>query len=215
MPLLQTVLEFPRRTASVLAMLASLGAMAPACALDTQGVLALLAQTRQGQAKFTETKHLAMLERPVKSTGTLSFQAPSHLEKITLEPKPESVVLEGDNLSITRNGKTLRVNLRSHPQALAFVEAIRGVLLGDFQLLDQGYTTQLGGNEANWVLVLRPKDKQVSDAIQQINVGGQNGWVRSIELVQADGDRSVMQIEPQTVSQTTQPSIPPSDTGKP
>ena len=184
------------RVRRVMAVLALAGMATAAHALDAQGLFALLAQSPQGQAKFTETRHLAMLDRPLKSSGTLSFQAPGRLEKITLEPKSESLVLDGERLTIVRDGKTLRVNLRSHPQALAFVEAIRGVLLGNYEMLEQNYRTLFSGSEDNWNVQLTPKDTQAGVVIKQIKVGGQGALVRSIELLQADGDRSVMQIEP-------------------
>ena len=48
--------------------------LAPAYAFDAEQLLAELAQNKQGQATFVETKYLAVLERPIKSSGTLSFQ---------------------------------------------------------------------------------------------------------------------------------------------
>ena len=59
-----------------------------------------LAQTRSGHASFVEKKSIAMLDRPVESSGELFYSAPDHLEKRTLKPKPELMTVDGDTLLI-------------------------------------------------------------------------------------------------------------------
>ncbi len=174
--------------------------LAPAYAFDAEQLLAELSQNKQGQATFVETKYLAVLERPIKSSGTLSFQSPARIEKNTLEPKREVLVLDGDTLTVTRDGRTMTVNLRDHAQVLSFVEAIRGVLLGNVQVLDQVYKIQVSGNEANWRMVLTPRDAKLASMIKEIRMGG-GGQVRSVEYVEPNGDHTVMQIDPVRVSE--------------
>lgn len=174
--------------------------LAPAYAFDAEQLLAELAQNKQGQATFVETKYLAVLERPIKSSGTLSFQSPARIEKNTLEPKREVLVLDGDTLTVTRDGRTMTVNLRDHAQVLSFVEAIRGVLLGNVQVLDQVYKIQVSGNEANWRMVLTPRDAKLASMIKEIRMGG-GRQVRSVEYVEPNGDHTVMQIDPVRVSE--------------
>lgn len=163
---------------------------------DTLQLLRELAQVREGHATFVETKYLRLLDQPVRSSGTLAFQAPARIEKFTLEPSPERLVLDGDALSIERDGRTMRIDLRRHVAALSFVEAIRGVLLGDAELLERGYRIELRGDAQDWHLLLVPRDADLAAVIREIRVGGAAGQVRSIEYRQPDGDRSVMQIEP-------------------
>jgi len=47
----------------------------------------LLAQSRSAHASFVETKSIAMLDKPVISSGELFYTAPDHLEKRTLNPR--------------------------------------------------------------------------------------------------------------------------------
>jgi outer membrane lipoprotein-sorting protein len=181
----------------------ALGAGAALAAMPEQGLelkplLERFAQTKQGHARFVETKYLAVLDQPVHSSGTLSYQAPGRIEKITLEPKPESLVLDGDVLRVQRNGKSLAIDLKGHRPVLAFVEAIRGVLMGDVALLEQQYEVSLTGTDAAWTLVLVPRDHELAAALARIRIGGGAAAVRTIEYVQRDGDHSVMQIEPET-----------------
>jgi len=171
-----------------------------AASMELQQLLGDLAQKKQGHATFVESKYLAVLEQPVRSSGTLSFQWPARVEKITLEPKPESLVLDDRTLTVRRDGKTLTFDLNGHQQILSFVAAIRGVLMGDLELLERDYKIELSGSEESWVMRLTPQDQQLAEFIKEIKIGGGRREVHSIEYLQRDGDRSVMKIEPTSES---------------
>jgi hypothetical protein len=57
--------------------------------LDT--VMALLAMRQHGRVEFVEQQFLAILDHPVESSGELRYDAPDHLEKRTLLPRPETL----------------------------------------------------------------------------------------------------------------------------
>ena len=179
--------------------------LTPAYGFDAEQLLAELAQNKQGRATFVETKYLAVLDRPIKSSGTLSFEPPARIEKDTLQPKREALVLDGDTLTVTRDGRTMTVNLREHAQVLSFVTAIRGVLLGDAQLLGQVYKIDVSGSQGSWRMVLTPRHAQLASVIKEIRMGGGGGRVRSVEYVEPNGDHAVMQIDP----------VPADEAGKP
>ncbi|MDP1636456.1 MAG: outer membrane lipoprotein carrier protein LolA, partial [Gallionellaceae bacterium] len=86
-----------------------------------------LAQVKQSQARFVEKKHLAVLDVPLTSSGTLSFSAPGHLEKHTLEPRDESLVLDAGVLTIENRARNIKHTLvvQQYPAVWAFVESIR------------------------------------------------------------------------------------------
>ena len=164
-------------------------------------LMQLLAQNKSGKATFVETKYIGIIDRPLVSTGDLSFVAPDRLEKRTLSPKPESLILNGDILTIDRPGKRqMRVSLDEHPEASAFIESIRGTLAGDLSALLTFYTLQLTGSAEKWQLVLTPKQQPLSRIISRIRIEGAQADVRSIELDQRDGDHSVMVITQTNVS---------------
>jgi len=50
-----------------------------------------LAQVKSARAKFSERKHVAILNAPLDSSGTLIYTAPGRLEKHTLAPRQESI----------------------------------------------------------------------------------------------------------------------------
>lgn len=49
-----------------------------------------LARNQGGRAHFTERKYIALLDKPVVSSGEMRYTAPDYLEKRTLTPRLES-----------------------------------------------------------------------------------------------------------------------------
>lgn len=167
-----------------------------AASWDLSQLMDELARMPKGRARFVETKYVALLDKPLVSSGELSFTAPDRLEKRTLTPRPERLLLEQDKLSIERDKKTIRISLGSQPAALAFVESIRGALTGNRQALERNYSLHLSGSRDQWTLVLLPSEQALAAFVQKITLTGQRSQVRSIEYLQTDGDRALMRIEP-------------------
>ena len=113
-----------------------------------------LAQTRSGHASFVEKKSIAMLDKPVESSGELFYTAPDHLEKRTLKPKPESMMVDGDTLVIERGRQKYRLQLQDYPELAAFIDSIRGTLAGDRKALERNYRLSLDGSAEHWTLQL-------------------------------------------------------------
>ncbi len=166
-------------------------------AWDIQQLMNALAQNKSSQASFVERKNIAILERPIESSGELFYTAPDHLEKRTLKPKPESMVIDGGDLLIERSRQKHRLQLQAYPELAAFIDSIRGTLAGDRQALERSYQLSLEGTPERWTLQLLPRDDKMLAVVQRIRIAGARDQVRSIEISQADGDSSVMSIEKQ------------------
>jgi outer membrane lipoprotein-sorting protein len=169
---------------------------AMAAGFDVAQLMDGLARHPGGLAKFTETRHLALLDKPVVSTGEMQFTPPDRLEKRTLTPKPEYMLLDRDRITLERDQRRMTIRLGSRPEVLAFVDSVRGLLAGNRVSMERNYLMQLQGEAARWVLTLYPKDAEIAALIQRITVSGANNQIRTIEYLQADGDRSVLAIEP-------------------
>jgi len=168
----------------------------PATAWGLPQLMQSLAQVQSSQGKFVERKHLAVLDVPLTSSGTLSFQAPGHLEKHTLEPKDESLVLDGGVLTIenkTRNIKRTLV-VQQYPAVWAFVESIRSTLAGDLPMLQRFYKVELKGDAAKWRMKLLPLEQKTRAMVKEIVISGRGDRVTVIEMLEASGDRDTMTI---------------------
>lgn len=162
---------------------------------DIDQLMRGLAQTRSSRASFVEKKSIAMLDRPVESSGDLLYTAPDRLEKRTVKPKPETMVVHGDNLLIERGRQKNQVPLQEYPELAAFIDSIRGTLAGDRKALERSYQLSLEGAAQGWTLQLLPVNSKMKQVVERILITGVRDEVRSIDVTQTDGDSSRMLIE--------------------
>jgi hypothetical protein len=163
---------------------------------DVSQLMALLAERRDGHVRFVEQHFVALLDRPVESSGELFYTAPDKLEKRTLQPQPESMVIDKGILKIRMGRRQRTVNLQGYPELAAFIESIRATLAGDLAALRRYFRVEFNGTVARWELELVPEDARLLRAIRQVRIEGAQDDLQRIEVLQADGDRSVMSIMP-------------------
>ncbi|TLZ38694.1 MAG: hypothetical protein E6K23_14635 [Gammaproteobacteria bacterium] len=84
-------------------------------------LMRLLATRRHGHVRFEELHQIAMLERPLESSGELVYEAPDHLEERTLAPRVETLVLDHGVLTARRGSRSTTLPLREYPQVAPFV----------------------------------------------------------------------------------------------
>jgi outer membrane lipoprotein-sorting protein len=176
-------------------LVAGLAMPAAAASLGLDQLMAALAASPHGSAKFTEKKFISFLEQPVESSGTLRFVAPARLEKNTLKPTAESLVLDGETLTIERGKRKQILSLKDTPEVAGMIESIRATLAGDRRALEKVYRLSLQGTTARWTLELVPLDPGVARMVTRIRMDGAHAEVRTVEIQQADGDYSVMTIQ--------------------
>jgi hypothetical protein len=84
--------------------------------------------------------------------------------------------------------------LSAHPEIGAFVESIRATLAGDLPTLSRFYRITLEGGPEEWHLRLEPTDEKMREMVRSIHIDGSGRSVRGVEILEADGGRSVMTI---------------------
>jgi len=163
---------------------------------NLQQLMQSLAQVKESRASFTEQKYLKILKQPLESSGTLLYQAPDHLEKHTLAPKVESLVLHQGELTIDIKARNIKrtLVLQDYPAAWAFVESIRSTLAGDLPTLERFFKIELEGNSAAWKLKLLPIEPKTRKVVSEIRFVGNGNKVDSIDIFEANGDHSLMRV---------------------
>jgi len=184
---------------ALLAMLAASMLATAAHAADAAWTLdrlmSTLARNKSGRATFTETKTLSIAAEPIESSGELVFVAPDHLEKHTLAPKPEHLVIDGDKLTVERNQRKFTMPLSQYPELGAFIESIRATLAGNRYALEAIYKVAIAGHGDDWMLTLSPIDTRMQQVVRTITLEGTRDVLRSVAIRQADGDHSLMRLQ--------------------
>jgi hypothetical protein len=157
-------------------------------------LLKLLSARRHGHVAFTEVQQLAILDQPLHSSGELLYDAPDRLEKRTLEPRAEDLLLENGMLTMERGHRRRSVALKDLPQAAPFIESLRATLAGDRAALERYFTVHFSGGLEQWTLELTPLDAALRRSVRRILIAGVHDRIRSVEIHQSDGDRSTLTI---------------------
>lgn len=182
----------------LLAILASAPALAQAT--NTTWLASLMKQMATipaRQAEFVEEKHIAALNQPLISRGRLIYRRPSYFAKITTAPQPETLIVNGDQLSLgTGNAAPRILRLASHPAIAALVEGIRAALAGDLPTLRRFYRILAEGDPTAWRLVLTPTAPSLARFLRSVTLEGSNTVVRGIKIRAANGDEQGMTITP-------------------
>ncbi len=158
-------------------------------------MLRRLAAIPDRRANFVEEKTVAALAEPVRSQGWLAYRRPGYLEKTTTGQVAESLVVDGDRLSMVIAGQRPRLlDLHAEPALAALVDAIRGTLSGDLATLRRSYAVAMNGGIEAWTLTLTPGTPALADMLRQVVIEGAGANLRRVDILQTNGDRSVMTI---------------------
>jgi outer membrane lipoprotein-sorting protein len=183
------------RAAPALLLLAvCFGAQAAEWTLDQ--LMGTLSAVKSGEARFTERRQVGELGRTMESSGRLSFTAPDIFVRETLKPVQQRLAVNGNQVTMSQGGRSRTAMLDATPEALVVVEAVRGTLTGNRELLERHFMTQLSGTAQSWALELEPRDARLRGQVARVRVQGKLAEVQQVQVLMTDGDRSVMQIEP-------------------
>jgi outer membrane lipoprotein-sorting protein len=161
-------------------------------------VMAQLAAQPSRAASFVEEKRLSSLTAPLVRSGRLLFTRPARLEQDTEAPRPERLVIDGDQLTITEGGEAPRsVALDDHPALRALADTLRATLAGDLTTLRRLYAIEEQGTPATWRLLLTPSQPALRRVLARVTLDGGEAAIRQIVIQYNNGDAQRLTIQPQ------------------
>ena len=172
----------------------SFGASAQASDIDMPALMRLFAVSKHIKAEFVERKFLQILDTPVESNGELVFRAPGRLEKRTKLPRPETLIIDGNSVSIERGSFKRTLPLDEFADMASMVRSLTATFRGDQVSIEQFFKWKLSGPAERWQLVLTPKSSKLFITLREIRLSGDNGYVHTVETTLTDGDRSLMTL---------------------
>jgi len=172
----------------------SLPAAAQEESWDFARLMGELAQVQTSRARYSEVKRVALLQKPLQLSGTLLYARPGRIEKRQTLPVEEVISVDGDWLTVEREGKTRRISLQSATLVAALVESLRATLAGDGAELERLYRVRVQGTRQRWTLVLAPREVEVAGVVKSIVIAGSGSRIGRLEILEPGGDGSVMTI---------------------
>ncbi|NLD14192.1 MAG: outer membrane lipoprotein carrier protein LolA [Gammaproteobacteria bacterium] len=160
-------------------------------AFDEEQLAQQLAQVQVLRGDFVQEKHLRGLPQPLRSHGRFVLSADGLLWDLD-KPLPRRYRISLQGVALLQDG---RWQVQGNQDAAARQSRLfLSVLQGDQQGLREEFDLQVQGSEDDWLLSLLPKSLLLKQIFQRIEVrGGQH--VHSIELLESQGDRTLMQMQ--------------------
>jgi outer membrane lipoprotein-sorting protein len=141
------------------------------------------------RCKFSEQKHIALLARPLRSTGTITFERDKGIARTTLTPKVSQVVLTTTSLRIRKDNHTEEIPLDKTKDLKAFALIFPTLLRGDRTELERAFEIGLYGSDSDWwALAFTPKADSLRALVRSVVVFGRKGELVSLQVVEASGD---------------------------
>lgn len=157
--------------------------------LTLEALLAQRAASPGIVAQFHERRFLAVLGgAPLESEGTLYFQPPDRLAKLTTAPAKSSLVFDLGQMRFHDEAGSTALALADHPDARAYVETLIEVLHGDKAQLEARYRLEFHADGERWQLTLSPKEAPRERGVASIRLVGAGRALRELDVVEIDGD---------------------------
>lgn len=172
------------------------GVATAAPGFDLAQLAELLGRVKSGEAGFVERRQVEMLGRTLESSGRLRFHAPDSFSRETLKPRHEMLAVDGNVLTMSSGERSRTLQLDSAPEAAVVVEAVRGTLTGNRESLERAFAATVSGDAEGWTLDLVPRDARLRGQVASVRLRGRESAVREVQVMLADGDRSIMTIGP-------------------
>jgi outer membrane lipoprotein-sorting protein len=146
--------------------------------------------------KFSEEKHIALLARPLRSTGIITFERDQGIVRSTLTPKLQQVVLTKTSLRIYKKGKrTEEIPLDKSKDLKAFALIFPTLLRGDRTELERSFGIGLHGKGNDWwALTFLPKTDSLRAVVRKVVVVGRKSEVVSLQVAEASGDTTELRL---------------------
>jgi hypothetical protein len=156
---------------------------------DLEELMNGMASTSGVMADFREQKEIALLEKPLASSGKIYFVPPNRLVRFTFEPESSALIIDGDKLRFQR-GTSEKFDLSGSPMARIFIDNFIVLFNGDLPKLRELYHTTFGGDGERWTLILEPRRAPLSQFIAEIALRGDRKGIREMVMQNRDGDRT-------------------------
>ena len=140
-------------------------------------------------ARFREEKHLAMLDTPLVTEGTIHFSPPGRLARHAEHPVASTLLIDGNQLQFGDADGHESLDLGTNPVARLFVDSFVKLLAGDRPGLERIFKVQLAARPGGgWELTLVPRLSPMDKVIKELSLRGEGLLLREMDVRETSGD---------------------------
>ena len=164
------------------------------CSLDS------IASKLKDQAplnQFVQTKQVAILTKPLISKGYLLLTHNSQVVWQTQSPIKSTLLIGQQNLQqFNKHDQPVQSPANSNQQMSQLISStFLAILAGDFEQLDQHFSTALDCRDGLWQIALTTNSPSMKPLISSISVSGQQ-HIDELSFTEANGDSTHLVLTP-------------------
>lgn len=144
---------------------------------------------------FSEEKRVALLARPLRSSGTIYFDRGKGVARITQKPKFQQVVVTTTTLRIRTEKRTEEIPLSKSKDLEAFASIVPSLLRGERAELERAFEIGLYGSAKDWwALAFTPKTESLKKLVAKVTVVGRKSELVSLHVAETNGDSTTTRL---------------------
>lgn len=172
-----------------------------------QSVRERLQQPEWLRGDFTQAKKVPGFAKPLVSTGNFVAARGRGVLWRTLKPFASELRLTQNEIRATQGGQTAMKLDASREPAVRVINTLMFALLnGDVSGLAELFELSGSTKGAGWQLALVPKPGALQQVLKKVELEG-DGFVRRIQLFEANGDESLIQLSNQRTEGAAEPGL--------
>lgn len=122
------------------------------------------------RSDFEQEKHLAVLNEPSESSGEFFFKRGGFVRWEYRQPEQQSIILNGDNVNIIKEGELERTNSRTARAYRQMNDLIANVIHGD-AFADTNFEYEFyEADDHRGTVVMRPKQSAIAAHLESIEL---------------------------------------------
>jgi hypothetical protein len=193
-----------KRRALLLALLPGAALAQPGLA---QAVRERLQQPEWLRGEFTQAKKVPGFAKPLVSRGDFVLARGRGVLWRTVKPFASELRLTQNEIRATQGGQTsMRLDAAREPAVRLITTLMFSLLNGDVSGLADVFELNGSVKGAGWQLSLTPKPGALQQVLKKVELEG-DGFVRRIQLFEANGDESLIQLAGQRVDAAPEPGL--------
>jgi outer membrane lipoprotein-sorting protein len=151
------------------------------------------------RARFTQTRKIQPLTRPLTSGGTMVFARDTGLYRHVTSPVEKKQFVSPDGTVVERlsGGEQRSMNLSGRP-AGKLVTLTFNLFSGNIRNRPSAMSIYFRGSPSEWVLGLRPK-KELSQFLREVSLTGHQRTIERMMMVHSNGDTTVTTFQTMTI----------------
>jgi outer membrane lipoprotein-sorting protein len=156
--------------------------------MSIDALMALLQRSGGVRTDFVETRTISILAAPIETRGTLYFDPPDRIARVTTRPGRSTAVVRGTRAEVADETGKRSVDLRSSDVAYSLISNIMVLLRGDLSALRERYEIGFAADGEAWQLDLQPRASDLRAIIERVRVKGVGATVSEMVTLETNGD---------------------------